>query len=160
MQTPNWMENCLTKIFTRKIVLVPDINVLLYLQGVQDDIKTLQLNVDNLNELSTQLLSGAEPVFSSKLQAEVKGLNEKWQTVVNLSHEQNARLVTHQNLSHWTFSFTKNFLESLFLSHHIDPFILYCSIFFNDAPNFLVLSFLKVVSSFWYLFSQSSSISC
>ena len=61
-------------------------------QGVQDDIKTLQKNVDNVNKLSETLTENAEPQFAKTMATQVATLNTKWDKVVSLSEEQNRRL--------------------------------------------------------------------
>ena len=61
-------------------------------QGVQEDIATLQVNVENINEISKLFLDEAEPEHRDKVAEEVADLNTKWQHVLNLSREQNARL--------------------------------------------------------------------
>lgn len=63
------------------------------LQAVQEDIKTLQENVNNINELCKQLLVEAEPNFGERLLTEVNSLNEKWAQTVKLAQEQNKRLI-------------------------------------------------------------------
>ncbi|KAK3089530.1 hypothetical protein FSP39_004327 [Pinctada imbricata] len=60
--------------------------------GVKDDIKTLQKNVDNVNSLSEKLTENAEPQFAKTLATEVSTLNKKWDNVVTLAEEQNKRL--------------------------------------------------------------------
>ena len=87
-------------------------------QGVQEDIATLQVNVDNINEIHKLLTSGyatgtsttesqsegeegasaappvslANPEFRDKMADEVEQLNRKWAHVLDLSGEQNRRL--------------------------------------------------------------------
>ncbi|XP_063403799.1 dystrophin-like isoform X1 [Mytilus trossulus] len=60
--------------------------------GVQEDIKTLQQNVNNINDLCKQLLVEAEPNFGERLVTEINSLNEKWAQTVKLAQEQNTRL--------------------------------------------------------------------
>jgi len=64
----------------------------LFLQGVQEDIKTLQQNVNNINGLQEQLLNEADTNFANRTQSDVKILNEKWSKLVMLAQEQNSRL--------------------------------------------------------------------
>ncbi|GFN77850.1 dystrophin [Plakobranchus ocellatus] len=60
--------------------------------GVEDDIKTLQANVKNINSIWKSQLSDAEPTFRDQVASEVADLNNRWDQVVKLASEQNARL--------------------------------------------------------------------
>lgn len=73
-------------------LLAHELYFLFTLQGVQEDIKTLQQNVNNINDLCKQLLVEAEPNFGERLLKEVNNLNEKWAQTVKLAMEQNKRL--------------------------------------------------------------------
>ena len=71
------------------------------MQGVQEDIATLQGNVDNINEISKLLTDdGAAPDFCDKMQTELADLNGKWAHVLDLSSEQNRRLREALEKSH------------------------------------------------------------
>lgn len=61
-------------------------------QGVQEDIKTLQQNVNNIGDLCKQLSESADQSFIQNIQTEVEVLNDKWSQVVSLAQEQNERL--------------------------------------------------------------------
>ncbi|KAL5009782.1 hypothetical protein ScPMuIL_012087 [Solemya velum] len=60
--------------------------------GVQEDIKTLQQNVNNIGDLCKQLSEAADQSFIQNIQTEVEVLNGKWSKVVSLAQEQNERL--------------------------------------------------------------------
>ena len=61
-------------------------------QGVQDDIKTLQKNMDSINHLYRGLSLHIEPTFGKKLSEEVQELNTNWDKVLTLAEQQHARL--------------------------------------------------------------------
>ncbi|GAB6025091.1 hypothetical protein CHUAL_010524 [Chamberlinius hualienensis] len=50
--------------------------------ALQDDIKTLQPNVNNINETAKQLLEQSEESFAYKLNLELNDLNDKWQRIL------------------------------------------------------------------------------
>ena len=60
--------------------------------GVQDDIKTLQKNMDNINHLYRKLSMNIEPNFRGKLSQEVQDLNSNWGKVLTLAEQQHTRL--------------------------------------------------------------------
>ena len=62
------------------------------MQGVQDDIKTLQKNMDNINHIYRGLSLHIEPTFGKKLADEVQELNTNWDKVLTLAEQQHARL--------------------------------------------------------------------
>ncbi|PSN29971.1 hypothetical protein C0J52_24408 [Blattella germanica] len=57
--------------------------------ALQDDIETLQPNVNNIESTSQKLLNNADPTFSEELRSEVGILMEKWKIVVKGAKEQN-----------------------------------------------------------------------
>ena len=61
-------------------------------QGVQDDIKTLQKNMDSINHIYRGLSLHIEPTFGKKLSDEVQELNTNWNKVLTLAEQQHARL--------------------------------------------------------------------
>ncbi|XP_025099293.1 dystrophin-like isoform X3 [Pomacea canaliculata] len=67
-------------------------------KGVQEDIKTLQLNVRSINSIAESFMDEAEPQFREKLKVEVAALNARWEEVVALATEQNERLT--EQLTH------------------------------------------------------------
>lgn len=83
------------------------------LQAVQEDIKTLQENVNNINELCKQLLVEAEPNFGERLLTEVNSLNEKWAQTVKLAQEQNKRLIMALKSSESMYNRIKELTEWL-----------------------------------------------
>ncbi|PSN39418.1 hypothetical protein C0J52_22771 [Blattella germanica] len=60
--------------------------------ALQDDIETLQPNVNNIESTSQKLLNNADPTFSEELRSQVGILMEKWKIVVKGAKEQNVRL--------------------------------------------------------------------
>ncbi|GFR63477.1 dystrophin [Elysia marginata] len=60
--------------------------------GVEEDIRTLQANVKNINSIWKTHLSEAEPKFEEEVGSEISELNTRWDQVVKLASEQNARL--------------------------------------------------------------------
>ncbi|XP_053396069.1 dystrophin-like isoform X7 [Mercenaria mercenaria] len=58
----------------------------------QNDIKTLQKNMDNINHLYRSLSLNTEPTFGAKLTKEVEELNSHWNKVLTLAEQQHARL--------------------------------------------------------------------
>ena len=83
------------------------------LQAVQEDIKTLQENVNNINELCKQLLVEAEPNFGECLLTEVNRLNENWAQTVKLAQEQNKRLIMALKSSESMYNRIKELTEWL-----------------------------------------------
>jgi hypothetical protein len=61
-------------------------------QALQDDVETLQPNVNNIESTSQKLLSNADPNFAEELQLQVDILIGKWKKVVEGAKEQNVRL--------------------------------------------------------------------
>lgn len=59
---------------------------------MQDDIKTLQTNIKNINSIWKSVLSEAEPNFKTQVEQQVRDLNNRWEKVVVLASEQNKRL--------------------------------------------------------------------
>lgn len=49
--------------------------------ALQEDIETLQPNVDNINKSARELLEKAAPDYSFKLKTQLTDLNEKWEKV-------------------------------------------------------------------------------
>ncbi|XP_076373889.1 LOW QUALITY PROTEIN: dystrophin-like [Tachypleus tridentatus] len=60
--------------------------------ALQDDIKTIQPNVDNINSTGRELLQNAEVSFSNRLKDRLSQLNEKWNTVLRLAQSKNTSL--------------------------------------------------------------------
>ncbi|XP_069136952.1 dystrophin-like isoform X1 [Argopecten irradians] len=60
--------------------------------GVLEDIKTLQQNINSIRELHKQLLDNIDPQFGDKMSTDVKTLNDKWNQTVSLAEKQNSRL--------------------------------------------------------------------
>ncbi|XP_059157467.1 dystrophin-like isoform X5 [Physella acuta] len=60
--------------------------------GVEEDIKTLQTNVKNINSMWKSLVSEAEPGYRTQVEKEVNDLNNRWEQVASLASEQNKRL--------------------------------------------------------------------
>jgi hypothetical protein len=61
-------------------------------QALQDDVETLQPNVNNRESASQKLLSNADPNFAEELRLQVDILIGKWRKVVLGSKKQNVRL--------------------------------------------------------------------
>jgi hypothetical protein len=61
-------------------------------QALQDDVETLQPNVNNIESTSLKLLSNADPNFAEELRLQVDILIGKWRRVVVGAKEQNVRL--------------------------------------------------------------------
>lgn len=59
---------------------------------VQNDIQTLQKNMDNINHLYRSLSVNIDTTFGDKLAAEVEELNSHWNKVLILAEQQHARL--------------------------------------------------------------------
>lgn len=62
------------------------------MQALQDDVETLQPNVNNIESTSQKLLNNADPNFAAELQSQVEILIGKWKKVVEAAKDQNARL--------------------------------------------------------------------
>ena len=62
------------------------------LQGVQEDIRTLQPNLDNINDIMASLFSNCDENYANELRPEVKKLNERWSRVRAMAAEQNSKL--------------------------------------------------------------------
>jgi len=60
--------------------------------GVQNDIQTLQKNMDQINHLYRAVTVNIEPKFGSKLSEEVEELNTNWNKVLILAEQQHDRL--------------------------------------------------------------------
>ncbi|XP_069695333.1 dystrophin, isoforms A/C/F/G/H isoform X7 [Periplaneta americana] len=60
--------------------------------ALQDDVETLQPNVNNIETTSQKLLSNADPNFAEKLRSQVEILIAKWKRIVESAKEQNVRL--------------------------------------------------------------------
>lgn len=58
----------------------------------QNDIKTLQKNMDNINHLYRSLSINIDPTFGAHLTKEVEELNSHWNKVLTLAEQQHARL--------------------------------------------------------------------
>ncbi|KAL8624968.1 hypothetical protein ACOMHN_039855 [Nucella lapillus] len=67
--------------------------------GVQEDIKTLQLNVKSINSIAKIFMDDSDHEFKTHLQEEVGSLNKRWEGVVTLSRHQNKRLQGQLGLS-------------------------------------------------------------
>jgi hypothetical protein len=61
-------------------------------QALQDDVETLQPNVNNIESTSQKLLSNADPKFAEELRLQVDVLIGKWRKVVLGAKEQNVHL--------------------------------------------------------------------
>jgi Spectrin repeat. len=61
-------------------------------QALQDDVETLQPNVNNIESTSQKLLSNADPNFAEELRLQVDILIGKWREVVLGAKKQNVRL--------------------------------------------------------------------
>ncbi|KAK7483287.1 hypothetical protein BaRGS_00025454, partial [Batillaria attramentaria] len=68
-------------------------------KGVQDDIKTLQLNVKSINSIAKSFMDDADPQFKEKLKAEVAALNARWDQIVTFTQEQHERLTSRLSSS-------------------------------------------------------------
>ncbi|XP_076466610.1 dystrophin-like isoform X3 [Babylonia areolata] len=66
--------------------------------GVQDDIKTLQLNVKSINSIAKTFMDDSDLEFKTQLKEEVTALNQRWEQVVSLSRQQDERL--REGLTH------------------------------------------------------------
>ena len=62
------------------------------MQALQDDVETLQPNVNNIESTSQKLLSNADPNFAEELRLQVDILIGKWREVVLGAKKQNVRL--------------------------------------------------------------------
>ncbi|XP_033609096.1 dystrophin, isoforms A/C/F/G/H isoform X6 [Cryptotermes secundus] len=60
--------------------------------ALQDDVETLQPNVDNIESTSQKLLNNADPKFAEELRLQVETLVGKWKKVVEGAKDQNVRL--------------------------------------------------------------------
>lgn len=63
-----------------------------FMQALQDDVETLQPNVNNIESTSQKLLNNADPNFAAELQSQVEILVGKWKKVIEGAKEQNVRL--------------------------------------------------------------------
>ncbi|XP_053311034.1 dystrophin isoform X1 [Spea bombifrons] len=57
-----------------------------------NDIQTIQPSVSSVNDAGKNLISKAEPHYSSKLQADLKNLNEQWDQICKQAHAKKAAL--------------------------------------------------------------------
>ena len=62
------------------------------MQGVQDDIGTMQPTVDEIVSVSAVLRSRASPSFAGHLQADVGSMRTRWAAVMDASRRHTARL--------------------------------------------------------------------
>jgi hypothetical protein len=62
------------------------------MQALQDDVETLQPNVDNIESTSQKLVNNADPKFAEELRLQVEVLIGKWRKVVEGAKVQNVRL--------------------------------------------------------------------
>jgi hypothetical protein len=62
------------------------------MQALQDDVETLQPNVNNIESTLQKLLNNADPHFAEELQLQVEILIGKWKKVVEGAKEQNIHL--------------------------------------------------------------------
>ncbi|XP_067142933.1 dystrophin isoform X3 [Centruroides vittatus] len=67
--------------------------------ALQEDIKTLQPNLDSINSSGKELLKNAETEFGTKLRKQLSELNCNWEKIVKLAHEKNQTLQDALNRS-------------------------------------------------------------
>lgn len=79
--------------------------------GVQNDIKTLQKNMDNINHLFRSLSINIEPNFGVKLTNEVEELNSHWNKVLVLAEQQHDRLKGSLDSSEEIYNEIKEIIE-------------------------------------------------
>jgi len=60
--------------------------------GVQDDIQTLEPNLDNIHDIAKHVASESEPTFAEELQDQVDSINKRWTHVLELASTQNENL--------------------------------------------------------------------
>ncbi|KAH9492320.1 hypothetical protein Btru_024696 [Bulinus truncatus] len=60
--------------------------------GVEEDIKTLQTNVKNVNTMWKTFANDSDPAFKAQVEKQVNDLNSRWEKVVDLASKQNQRL--------------------------------------------------------------------
>jgi len=68
------------------------ITLLSVVQGVQDDICTMQPTVDGIVSVAAVLRSHANPLFAERLQADVEAMSKRWTAVIDASRQHTARL--------------------------------------------------------------------
>ena len=67
-------------------------NVFHSLQCLEDDIKTLQSNMDNILETGSRLIRDGEPAFALRTRGELDALHERWKRVTGLAGDQRVNL--------------------------------------------------------------------
>ena len=60
--------------------------------ALQDDIETLQPNVDNINDAGETLMGRCEVAFRGQLEAEMAKVNSGWKETVSTAKKQNSKL--------------------------------------------------------------------
>ncbi|XP_055889039.1 dystrophin-like isoform X6 [Biomphalaria glabrata] len=60
--------------------------------GVEEDIKTLQTNIKNVNTMWKNFASDADAAYKSQVEKQVNDLNSRWEKLVDLAAKQNQRL--------------------------------------------------------------------
>ncbi|XP_021932648.1 dystrophin-like [Zootermopsis nevadensis] len=89
----SWLQEVEAFLQAEKDVPVGDIETLEaqleQSNALQDDIETLQPNVNNIESTSQKLLNNADPNFAAELQLQVEILVGKWKKVVEGAKEQN-----------------------------------------------------------------------
>ncbi|KAH9492321.1 hypothetical protein Btru_024699 [Bulinus truncatus] len=60
--------------------------------GVEEDIKTLQTNVKNVNTMWKTFANDSDPAFKTQVEKQVNDLNSRWEKVMDLASKQNQRL--------------------------------------------------------------------
>ena len=65
-------------------------------QGVLDDIKTLEDNVNSISDITTDLLRASDKDFAEKLRGEVDSLTRRWADISQLARDQKQRLIEAQ----------------------------------------------------------------
>ena len=62
------------------------------IDALQDDIKTLQPNFDNINDIGQTLLSNCDISYSNELQATLSNINQEWEAIVQDTETQTVKL--------------------------------------------------------------------
>jgi len=58
------------------------------MQGVKEDVQTLQQNLDNIDEITELILLNAEKVITAKITTEVDDLKKRWAGIIQVSNDQ------------------------------------------------------------------------
>ncbi|XP_063954064.1 dystrophin-like [Lytechinus pictus] len=91
----SWMDD-LDVFFSAEEVALGDMDVLKdqldQSKCLEDDIKTLQSNMDNILETGERLIRDGDPAFSSRTRGELDDLHQRWKRVTGLAAEHRTNL--------------------------------------------------------------------